>query len=307
MSGYWDGTCGVTHLPIKQDDPVRLILLTENNYGPNMGGGFCYHSELTTPQFCSIKGTYDGQGCIIPPEDWHTDYVLARFKKWLADKTIVIIKKDGPWKKKELDPRRCPTLLNWLNAIERGYVWYAADKARKLPKKQWQFMLVHEEIYHLGVSLLNDLKKKNGRDYDATIDQALKSLRQLKKTSRDLSKKEARIKLWLALTDKKFDMLKIFFTGMAMWDDHMIEYIRDQLADEEKVKESLHAVAEFRHFFDFMGMIHCPFQMQSGAGDTGSDEAPLLYMAVFRVATLLAQKQLVQIQEENERLGMDIE
>jgi|GEM_PF-1070867 len=308
MDGYWDGTCAITHLPIKQDDPVRMILLTENNYGPDMGGGFCYPTQLTTPQFCSIKGVYDGRGCIIPQAGWHADYVLARFKKWLADKTIVIEKRDGRWEKK-LDPRHSPTLLNWLNAIERGYVWYLANKARELPKKQWQFMLVHEEIYQQGVSLIDDLKKRSGQDYHATIEQAIKSLRQLKskKTKLDLSKKEARTKLWLTLTDKKFNVLKMFFTGMASWDDHMIGYIQDQLADEERAKDTLHAVAEFRCFFDFMCMIRCPFQMQSGAGGGENDEEPLLHMAVFRVGTMLAQRQLVQIQEENERIGMNIE
>lgn len=74
--GCWKGTCGVTQLPIRWEDPIRLFILEPNNYFGtltnkladketscgNIGGGFCYAGEIFSPFGPALIGKCNDQG-----------------------------------------------------------------------------------------------------------------------------------------------------------------------------------------------------------------------------------------------------
>lgn len=72
--GCWNGTCGVSQLPIHCGDKVKLVLLKKSMYIEDSvkGGGFCYSDGLFQPYSLPISGEYNDYGTIeniIDPED----------------------------------------------------------------------------------------------------------------------------------------------------------------------------------------------------------------------------------------------
>jgi len=219
----WDGTCAVTHLPIKKDQPVRLILLVSQAPYLDFGGGFCNATQLAVPQFLSIKGIYNDYGCIVPKEDWQTANVVDCLNLWLKEKSIEINKTDGSWSK-GTNPCQYPTIGNWLNAIERGYVYRLEkdDAGHRQPEVgQFQFMLVHEDIYQLAVNMAQEWQQRGQRDYCDTISDLLSHLAKRRKVIKSLPVKERKGKLWFHYLREGLEISEIFNTGDEYWEHHL--------------------------------------------------------------------------------------
>lgn len=61
--GSWHGTCGVTGLPLRCDDPVRVALLAFDAEPPvGWRSGFCHPSDIAFPITPLVPGTYDDYG-----------------------------------------------------------------------------------------------------------------------------------------------------------------------------------------------------------------------------------------------------
>jgi hypothetical protein len=62
--GCWNGTCGVSGLPIRAGEKIRVFILQYQNNEQIEGGGSCYSNHLWTPYGPAIEGTYDDYGGI---------------------------------------------------------------------------------------------------------------------------------------------------------------------------------------------------------------------------------------------------
>lgn len=64
--GSWNGTCGISKMPIRYGDRVKLVLLkpTEHYKSVSTGSGFCNASDMYTPICLPITGEYNDYGCI---------------------------------------------------------------------------------------------------------------------------------------------------------------------------------------------------------------------------------------------------
>jgi len=64
--GCWNGTCGITNLPIHHGEDIVFYILQENSFreSPGFGTGICYSDELFSPLGLPIYGKYDDYGGI---------------------------------------------------------------------------------------------------------------------------------------------------------------------------------------------------------------------------------------------------
>lgn len=64
--GSWNGTCGISKMPIQYGDRVKLVLLKPTNHyrSVSTGSGFCDASDMYTPICLPITGEYNDYGCI---------------------------------------------------------------------------------------------------------------------------------------------------------------------------------------------------------------------------------------------------
>ena len=66
--GSWYETCGLSHLPIIDNDPAMLVLLQPGTSCGDCSSGFCYPSGMFQPLFPAISGSYNSYGTIKDPE-----------------------------------------------------------------------------------------------------------------------------------------------------------------------------------------------------------------------------------------------
>lgn len=64
--GTWNGTCGISQMPIHEGDDVVMIFLENDEYMETGTGGFTYSDSLYKPISLPIKGKYNGVGMIEP-------------------------------------------------------------------------------------------------------------------------------------------------------------------------------------------------------------------------------------------------
>ena len=59
--GSWNGTCGMSQLPIHSGDKVKLILLKKHPFTESsmIGNGFCNSDDLFRPLYIPLEGTYN--------------------------------------------------------------------------------------------------------------------------------------------------------------------------------------------------------------------------------------------------------
>lgn len=69
--GSWNGTCGVSKMPIRHGDRVKLILLKPTEHYRNIctGSGFCDIEDMFTPLCLPITGEYNDYGYIEDIDD----------------------------------------------------------------------------------------------------------------------------------------------------------------------------------------------------------------------------------------------
>ena len=94
--GCWNGTCGISQLPILTGQKVKAFLLLQSEYAKNIrGSGVCYPTEYFRPWFFPVTAEYNDYGSIENIQtDWNSEYMLETFRKWLADGTVRILGHD---------------------------------------------------------------------------------------------------------------------------------------------------------------------------------------------------------------------
>jgi len=92
----WNGTCGISQLPITSGTRVKTILMLQSEFAKGIGGaGTCYCSAYFRPWFFAVTAEYNDYGSIENiQEDWNTKYMLETFQKWLAEGEVKILDND---------------------------------------------------------------------------------------------------------------------------------------------------------------------------------------------------------------------
>lgn len=81
--GSWNGTCGMSQLPIHSGDKVKLILLKKHPFNQDsmIGNGFCNSDDLFRPLYIPLEGTYNSYGSIEDIKDPNSQHLMFLFKK----------------------------------------------------------------------------------------------------------------------------------------------------------------------------------------------------------------------------------
>jgi hypothetical protein len=79
--GSWNGTCGVSHMPIMHGDKISLIFLTNPHNKNRQDTGHCSSNHLWSPCLFPLYGEYNDYGSIENYENnWHTQYILDKVR-----------------------------------------------------------------------------------------------------------------------------------------------------------------------------------------------------------------------------------
>jgi len=82
--GCWNGTCGISQLPIMAGDPVLAYLIMMFQYeDENNFSGYCYPTGFASPLTFPIRAEYNDYGSIDNIKD---NYVIDIIKKQFTDK-----------------------------------------------------------------------------------------------------------------------------------------------------------------------------------------------------------------------------
>ena len=169
--GCWRATCGLSNLPINENDKVVAFLLKEKSLGDLRGGQFSNINDLFTPISAPIIGKYDGYGCVKDIEEKYKDLILEQvrsfFKEEALDERLSI--------KKECSSINIETasLEDIIYEFERGnVVQNASNEIIELYNQSGEFhrgyyftglILFHKDAFDKLVSLKSssDLYKEN--------------------------------------------------------------------------------------------------------------------------------------------------
>lgn len=113
--GCWNGTCGISNLPIKQGEEIVLFIVKEKNLFTCNGGGYCYPTDLFEPISLPIIGEYNDYGSIENIKN--EELILPKIRKMFEEKNL-IYPLDGI---SDLDMNTA-SLSQIIREIERGNI-----------------------------------------------------------------------------------------------------------------------------------------------------------------------------------------
>lgn len=119
--GCWNGTCGISQLPILSGTKVKTFLMLQSEFAHGIGGaGVCYSTAYFRPWFLPVTAEYNDYGSIDAiQKDWNSEYMLETFQKWLAEGKVKIL---GDKEAEINSPgiRKFKKLENVFDCVERG-------------------------------------------------------------------------------------------------------------------------------------------------------------------------------------------
>lgn len=173
--GSWNATCGISHLPIRYRDPVKLLVVRYSNYkGFHECGGMLHHSDdIFQPIGVALEGKYDDYGM---PED----FKKTPGSQWLQEKLSLSFSGKDRFDPVVLDERvkkddlpldiATASLEQLVRAVERGGVWKVHNQRQ--PKtdgdgeetvkwnEPYSIFMVHEYIWD---QILEHYKKEDAK------------------------------------------------------------------------------------------------------------------------------------------------
>lgn len=120
--GCWNGTCGITQLPILPGDAVQMIAIAPAGYNSLTPDGTSYYYELYQPVCLPVRGKYDYYGWIENEQDG------------LGNRILTSVIPD---------------------------IWDAkVDRRESFEQQGWLYVLVLESIYQTCVAMGDRLRQK---------------------------------------------------------------------------------------------------------------------------------------------------
>jgi hypothetical protein len=263
--GCWNETCGITQLPIKAGDKVRLfVLVSQSSYRGEAGGGTCYPTDLWTPLGIPVQGEYDDYGSIENfKEGLDTKALLSRIKEnWIPFEREY--EKVPPLDKMDLG-----SALHW---IERGYA-----KQKVIGKEQsLGAMMVLEEVYQAMISydFVTAHHTKNGyvylpyseilkRDMEEWYQDTYQTYKDLEGIDDDpVSQMQALLNM--ARSDRFFGYMD---SGLKEYSKELTDLAKDgKKFTDKKVQKLAQSVIEMKRFSSALMAARKMWVPQSGKG-----------------------------------------
>jgi len=147
--GSYNGTCGISQLPIVYSERVVLLFLKRQKYADTNGGGFCYSTNQYEPICPVIHGTYNDYGSIEDIEDNIVSQSVYKLfiDNWGSDFTLNNEEIErGEYFNEPSKPTNIEELINMVN---RGCL------------NEIGFMNLHEELYNLVISEIGNRRCYN--------------------------------------------------------------------------------------------------------------------------------------------------
>lgn len=113
--GCWNGTCGLSNLPIKNGEEIVLFIVKEKNLLNCNGGGYCYPTDLFEPISLPIVGEYDDYGAIENIKN--EDLILPKIREMFKEKNLINLLDEIS----DLDMNTA-SLYQIIREIERGNI-----------------------------------------------------------------------------------------------------------------------------------------------------------------------------------------
>lgn len=161
--GSWNGTCGISKMPIQYGDRVKLVLLkpTKHYKSISTGSGFCDASDMYTPICLPITGEYNDYGCIenIDERPELFDLIIKALR--IPDRTDI------------------EDIITGISNNELEDISY---------------MLVHESVYNIMIDINKEMPHRYDNDYTTemhrndSVDVLINYTMRYKKTLNDISR-----------------------------------------------------------------------------------------------------------------------
>lgn len=142
--GCWNGTCGISQLPIRAGAKVKTFLMLQSEFSNSIcGSGVCYTTAYFRPWFLPVIAEYNDYGSIENIQvDWNSTYMLETFRNWLKEGKVKLLGDEAEINDPGID--NFETLENVFDCVERGALVYKHGKETFL--KIGMFMVL-ENIY----------------------------------------------------------------------------------------------------------------------------------------------------------------
>jgi hypothetical protein len=255
--GCWNGTCGVSRLPIYAGDPVVLYPLLEEVRVGDMSGGFCYTYDRAQPLTIGVRGTYNDYGGIQDLQG----VTLPLVEKFFSENADKYVDEEGePF---ELDFSDLESVLN--DGIERGELYntdrhYGGSEDFLRPLG---LMMVHAGLHDKLVAQIG--KESDWRAPTKTIRETMSARLSevlspaLKREDPELEQALRDVKLMQALRG-----LSSLVAKEQQFTKHFIEAAAS--ADETLREATLEAVVDLLLFNEALTFLRTPWAVQCGAG-----------------------------------------
>lgn len=255
--GCWNGTCAVSNLAIRENDPVRLIIL-KRWIGEFSGSGFCNSAGIWTPLVMPIRGLYNDYGSIkdyeLPP--FHEISFEQMRQRWSID----------PDEAFRVERKSFKETLTWDGILEAISV-----RAARYCQQPLAFMLIHEKIW-------NDVIDASGILRQQSEEQLKEEIENLRENSNEFA-------LTTNLTQRASWMFAGKYSNMLQFPSRMLV----SLAQEQDPSSHLQAILDMLCFHEGMERLRKAFQPQTGAGSS-HDERDLHRVLIRSISELLDDK-----------------
>lgn len=127
--GCWNGTCGVSQIPILSGMKVKAYLILQSPYAEAIGGaGVCYTTAHFRPWFLPVNAEYNDYGSVENIEmDWNASYMLSKFQQWLKKGDVRILENDE-CEINSPDIEKFTKLEDVFDCVERGALVFKHGK-----------------------------------------------------------------------------------------------------------------------------------------------------------------------------------
>jgi len=153
--GCWNGTCGISQLPILAGQKVKAFLMLQSRYNAEIGGaGVCYSTAYFRPWFFPVTADYNDYGSIENiKKDWNSEFMLKTFRKWLMEGKVRILGHDEA-EINSPDIKKFKTLDDVFDCVERGALLYKhLGEKLNAQKTAWE---PQEDELRIGIFMVLD-------------------------------------------------------------------------------------------------------------------------------------------------------
>lgn len=300
--GCWNGTCGISQLPILAGQKVKTILMLQSRYHDVIGGaGVCYSTAYFRPWFLPVTAEYNDYGSIENIEkDWNSDYMLETFRKWLAEGKVRILGRNEA-EINSPDIKKFKTLDDVFDCVERGALLYKHLGEKLNPERTaWVpeenelrigMFMVLETVFDAMVAETERFSKleENSFYFEGTAEEELKFRDAVLKSRKLTEPSELKTMMYSIPIDT--------FLGTLVEEHYAFKHYKDILlapdgVDLDSFMTKLH---DLRHIGTAMSYLRKLWMPQTGQGSQSEE------LSFNKALVASMQKHMAERDAENEK------